>query len=59
MCHTQNTWKKTEPVEKIAGGSKLKSEVADAAETLCRTVLRYEKCTRCDKSKNYLDFFFL
>lgn len=54
MCHTKKKKKSTETTEtaiEINKGSESQdSEVADAAETLCRTILRYEKCTLCGKS---------
>lgn len=59
MCHTKKKKKSTETTEtaiEINKGSESQdSEVANAAETLCRTILRYEKCTLCGKSlqKNY------
>lgn len=54
MCHTKKKKKSTETTEtaiEINKGSESQdSEVADAAETLCCTILRYEKCTLCGKS---------
>lgn len=51
MCHTHKTTKKqTEEIEIDETSTPQDSEVAGAAETLCRTLLRYKKCIRCGKS---------
>nr|XP_034319204.1 uncharacterized protein LOC109618232 isoform X3 [Crassostrea gigas] len=56
MCHTKKKKKSTETTEtaiEINKGSESQdSEVADAAETLCCTILRYEKCTLCEQDES-------
>lgn len=51
MCHTHKQSNET-TVEIHEGSESQDSGVADAAETLCRTILRYEKCTRCEEDES-------
>lgn len=48
MCQLSNDLSTTGNIEE--GNSSQDFKVADAAEALCRTILRYEKCIRCGKS---------
>nr|XP_034318676.1 transient receptor potential cation channel subfamily M member 2-like [Crassostrea gigas] len=51
MCQLSNDLSTTGNIEE--GNSSQDFKVADAAEALCRTILRYEKCIRCGMAENY------